>query len=121
MGNKSKVLFALTRKAIEFRLSFDPLLVINNIKQANFNPNEAGHRGSNPALFTVPQMNAEDTANLVSFLEKQKSRYQVASREIAELKKSLAEIQNSDGGTASDAVQQLRNEVGTLRARVCGC
>lgn len=64
------------------------------------------------------QMNAEDTANLVSFLEKQKSRYQVASREINELKKSLAEIQNSDGGTASDAVQQLRNEVGTLRARL---
>ncbi|KAG0718361.1 Protein bicaudal D [Chionoecetes opilio] len=63
-------------------------------------------------------MNAEDTANLVSFLEKQKSRYQVASREISELKKSLAEIQNSDGGTASDAVQQLRNEVGTLRARL---
>lgn len=66
-------------------------------------------------------MNAEDTANLVSFLEKQKSRYQVASREINELKKSLAEIQNSDGGTASDAVQQLRNEVGTLRARVGVC
>ncbi|MPC23871.1 Protein bicaudal D [Portunus trituberculatus] len=64
------------------------------------------------------QMNAEDTANLVSFLEKQKSRYQVASREITELKKSLAEIQSSDGGTASDAVQQLRNEVGTLRARL---
>ena len=63
-------------------------------------------------------MNAEDTAKLVSFLEKQKSRYQVASREITELKKSLAEIQNSDQGTASDAVQQLRNEVGTLRARV---
>lgn len=64
------------------------------------------------------QMNAEDSANLVSFLEKQKSRYQVAAREITELKKSLAEIQNSDGGTASDAVQQLRNEVGTLRARL---
>lgn len=72
-------------------------------------------------MSSFPQMNAEDTANLVSFLEKQKSRYQVASREITELKKSLAEIQNSDGGTASDAVQQLRNEVGTLRARVSVC
>ncbi|XP_045623810.2 protein bicaudal D isoform X2 [Procambarus clarkii] len=64
------------------------------------------------------QMNAEDTANLVSFLEKQKSRYQVASREISELKKSLAEIQNSESGSASEAVQQLRNEVATIRSRL---
>lgn len=63
-------------------------------------------------------MNADDTAMLVSFLEKQKSRYQVAAKEITELKKSMTEIQNSETAGASDAVQQLRNEVGTLRSRV---
>lgn len=63
-------------------------------------------------------MNADDSAMLVSFLEKQKSRYQVAAKEINELKKSMAEIQSSETAGASDAVQQLRNEVGTLRARV---
>ncbi|XP_042874742.1 protein bicaudal D-like [Penaeus japonicus] len=64
------------------------------------------------------QMNADDTAMLVSFLEKQKSRYQVAAKEITELKKSMTEIQNSETAGASDAVQQLRNEVGTLRSRL---
>ncbi|XP_069954503.1 protein bicaudal D [Cherax quadricarinatus] len=71
------------------------------------------HDQENPS-----QMNAEDTANLVSFLEKQKTRYQVASKEISELKKSLIDIQNSESGSASDAVQQLRNEVATIRSRL---
>ncbi|ROT85023.1 putative protein bicaudal D isoform X2 [Penaeus vannamei] len=71
------------------------------------------HDQENPS-----QMNADDSAMLVSFLEKQKSRYQVAAKEINELKKSMAEIQSSETAGASDAVQQLRNEVGTLRARL---
>ncbi|XP_063597022.1 protein bicaudal D-like isoform X1 [Penaeus indicus] len=71
------------------------------------------HDQENPS-----QMNADDSAMLVSFLEKQKSRYQVAAKEINELKKSMAEIQSSESAGASDAVQQLRNEVGTLRARL---
>lgn len=64
------------------------------------------------------QMNSEDAAKLISFLEKQKSRYQLASKEIVDLKKVLADIQNSEGGGASDAVQTLRNEVATLRSRL---
>lgn len=93
-------------------------LVPNNI----FYHNEASLFFSGVASFPEIacsfQMNSEDTANLVSFLEKQKSRYQMASKEITELKKKLTEIQNSDTGSASDAVQQLRNEVATLRSRV---
>ncbi|KAK7080422.1 Microtubule-associated protein Bicaudal-D [Halocaridina rubra] len=60
---------------------------------------------------SVDEAVSEDTAKLLSYLEKQKSRYQIASKEITELKKVLADIQNSEGGGASDAVQTLRNEV----------
>lgn len=54
----------------------------------------------------------------MNFLEQQKIRFQVASREIAEMKKNLAELENADKIGASDSVTQLRNEVATLRAKV---
>lgn len=64
-------------------------------------------------------MTTEDTASLLKYLEKQKSKYQLASREITELKKSLNDLQGVEaGGSANEAIQHLRNEVGTLRSRV---
>jgi len=61
---------------------------------------------------------SDDGAQLLSFLEKQKSHYQVASKEMGELKKSLAEMNAAESGIASDAVSQLRNEVVTVRSKM---
>ncbi|KAK4289392.1 hypothetical protein Pmani_037636 [Petrolisthes manimaculis] len=65
------------------------------------------------------KVTSEDSATLLKYLEKQKSRYQLASREIAELKKSLNDLQSGEGGgSANEAIQLLRNDVGTLRSRL---
>ena len=64
------------------------------------------------------QIDSVETPVLINFLEKQKLRYQVAAKEIAELKKSLKELENSDSGSASEAVALLRNEVANVRSKV---
>ncbi|MCL4134397.1 UNVERIFIED_CONTAM: hypothetical protein GTU68_025594, partial [Idotea baltica] len=64
------------------------------------------------------QVSSDDKAKLVNFLEQQKIRFQVASKEISEMKKNLAELESADKVTASDSVTQLRNEVATLRSKL---
>ncbi|CAL4063262.1 unnamed protein product, partial [Meganyctiphanes norvegica] len=64
------------------------------------------------------KVSSDEGVQLVSFLEKQKSCYQVASKEMGELKKSLAEMNAAESGIASDAVAQLRNEVVTVRSKM---
>ncbi|KAL7634106.1 UNVERIFIED_CONTAM: hypothetical protein RMT77_015434 [Armadillidium vulgare] len=63
------------------------------------------------------QVSTDDKIKLINFLEQQKIRFQVASKEISEMKRNLADLESNSSG-ASDSVTQLRNEVATLRAKL---
>lgn len=62
----------------------------------------------------------DDKIKVMNFLEQQKVRFQVASEEVAAMKRNLAELESTSSSvTPSDAVNQVRNEVTSLRAKVC--
>uniref|UniRef100_A0A6A7FXM7 Protein bicaudal D-like n=3 Tax=Hirondellea gigas TaxID=1518452 RepID=A0A6A7FXM7_9CRUS len=64
------------------------------------------------------QLSSTDTNGLIKFLEQQKARYEAASREMAEIDKTLQELQRSDQPQPTEVLMQLRNEVATLRSKL---
>ena len=63
-------------------------------------------------------MKHEDSSGLIKFLEQQKVRYEAATREMAEIEKTLEDLQKTDQPQPGEVLLQLRNEVATLRSKL---
>ncbi|KAF2360045.1 Bicaudal-D protein microtubule-associated [Trinorchestia longiramus] len=75
------------------------------------------HSNSADAVLKAGSKN-NDTDGLLQVLEQQKTRYEAAARELAEMDQTLQELQKSDQPQPSEALLQLRNEISSLRSKL---